>query len=111
METIQIQLPPALVRQIHRELSSDEVPSQIVVEAIQMWLERRQETKAERAQILQTLRRAGVVMTSQRQRATAKAMLASLPLEKPPSRAQVEALLTGLKAPLSAEIIAMRGER
>lgn len=111
METVQIQLPPALVQRIRQEISSDEALSQVVAEAIQMWLERRPEEKVKREKVLQTLRQAGVVMVSERQRALAEAMMATLPLEEPPTRAQVKASLAKLKVPLSAEILAMRGER
>jgi hypothetical protein len=111
METVQIQLPLALVRQIQQEIPSDETLSQIIAEAIQMWLERRREGKDERGDALQTLRQAGVVMGSERQRALAEAMMAPLPLKEAPTRARVEDSLAKLKVPLSEEIIAMRGER
>ena len=111
METVQIQLPLALVQQIQQEIPSDKALSQVIAEAIQMWLERRREGEGERGDALRTLRQAGVVMNSERQRALAKAMMASLPLEEAPTRAQVEASLAKLKVPLSEEIIAMRGER
>jgi Arc/MetJ-type ribon-helix-helix transcriptional regulator len=111
METVQIQLPPPLVQRIRQEISSDEALSQVVAEAIQMWLERRREEKVEKEKVLQTLRQAGVVIASERQRALAEAMMATLPIEKAPTRAQVEASLAKLRVPLSAEIIAMRGKR
>lgn len=111
METVQIQLPLALVQQIQQEIPSDETLNQIIAEAIQMWLERRREGKDERENALRALRRAGVVMDSERQRALAEAMMAPLPLKKAPTPVQVEASLSRLKVPLSEEIIAMRGER
>jgi len=111
METIQIQLPLALVQQIQQEMPSDEALSQVIADAIQMWLERRSEGKGEKRDALRTLRRAGLVMDSERQRALAEAMMAPLPLKEAPTRAQVEASLAKLKVPLSEEIIAMRGER
>jgi Arc/MetJ-type ribon-helix-helix transcriptional regulator len=111
METIQIQLPDTLAERIRQEIPSDEALSQVVAEAIQMWLERRGEEQVEREQSLETLRRAGLVMASEKQRALAQAMMATLPLEEAPSRAAVEASLARLKVPLSTEIIAMRGER
>jgi hypothetical protein len=80
METIQIQLPLALVQQIQREIPSNEALSQVIAEAVQMWLERRREGKSEREDALQILRQAGVVMGSERQRALAEAMMAPLPL-------------------------------
>ena len=111
METVQIQLPLALVQQIQREIPSDEALSQVIAEAIQMWLERRREGRDERGDTLRTLRQAGVIMNSERQRALAEAMMASLPLKEAPTRARVETSLAKLKVPLSEEIIAMRGER
>lgn len=111
METVQIQLPPPLAQRIRQEISSDETLSQVVAEAIQMWLERRREEKVEKEKVLQTLRQTGVVIASERQRALAEAMMATLAVEKAPTRTQVEASLAKLRVPLSAEIIAMRGER
>ncbi|MBC8448860.1 MAG: hypothetical protein H8D78_14015 [Chloroflexi bacterium] len=111
METIQIQLPPTLVRQMRQELSADEVPSWVIAEAIQLWLGRQQKVKAEKTKTLRILRQAGVVMTSERQRASAEAMMDTLSLKEVPPRAQVEAVLARLRVPLSTEIIAMRGER
>jgi Arc/MetJ-type ribon-helix-helix transcriptional regulator len=111
METVQIQLPHTLVQRIQQEVSSDETLNQVVAEAVQMWLERRQKGKVKKGEALQTLRQAGVVMSAEKQRASAEAMMAKLPLEDTPSRLRVEASLAGLKVPLSEEIIAMRGER
>ncbi len=111
METVQIQLPSTLVQRIQQEVSSDEALSQVVAEVIQMWLERQWEEKAGKGKVLQTLRQAGAVMSPKRQRALAEAMMATLPMAKAPTRVQVEASLTGLRVPLSEEIIAMRGER
>ncbi len=108
METIQIQLSPTLVQQIQWAAPSGKTLNQIVAEAIQMWLERQREEKNTQESVLQVLRQAGVVMTSERQRTLAKAMMAPLSLEETPTRAQVEASLAKLKVPLSEEIIAMR---
>jgi len=110
METNQIQLSPTLVQQIRQEIPSDEPLSQVVAEAVQMWLKKRREERSERDGILRTLRQAGVVMASERQRALAGTIMATLPVEQEPARVQVEAALAKLHVPLSAEIIAMRGE-
>lgn len=111
METVQIQLPHSLVQQMQQEVASDEALSQVVAEAIRMWLERRREReKGRKGKILQTLRQAGVVMDSGNQRALAEAIMSTLPLKKGVTRAQVEASLARLKVPLSEEIIAMRGD-
>lgn len=111
METIQIQLPPTLVQKVRQEVSLDETLSQVTVEAIQMWLEKRWANKVKKDKGLQTLRQAGMVMDSERQRAWAETLMATLSLEGVPPRAQVEASLAGLEIPLSEEIIAMREER
>lgn len=111
METIQIQLPPSLVQRMQQEVSSDEALSQAVAEAIQMWLERRQEEKVKKEKVLQVLRQAGVVMAKERQRALTETMMSTLPLKEAPTRAQVEASLAKVKVPLSEEILAMRGKR
>ncbi len=112
METVQIQLPPALLQQVHQEVSSAEALSLVVAEALQMWLEKRSKMATEEEKALQTLRQAGLVMTSERQRAFAEGIMATLPRKGGTStRAQVEASLAKLQIPLSEEIIAMRGER
>jgi len=108
METVQIQLPPSLVQQMQQEVASDEALSQVVAEAIQMWLEKR---KVKKGKVLQTLRQAGVVMNLENQRALAETMMSTLPPKKGVTRAQVEASLARLKVPLSEDIIAMRGVR
>ena len=69
------------------------------------------EEKVEKEKLLQTLRQIGVAMASEKQRALAEAMMDTSPLEEAPTRTQVKASLARLKVPLSAEIIAMRGER
>ena len=111
MELVQIQLPATLVQQIQQEVSSDEALSQVIAEAIQMWLEKRWEEKAGKEKVSQILGQAGVIMASEKQRASAEAMMAALALKETPTRAQVEASLARFKVPLSQEIIAMRGER
>ena len=111
METLQIQLPHILAQRIRQETSSKEALSQIVAEAIRMWLGRAREGAEERENVLQTLRQAGVVMAPERQRAWTEAMMTALHTEKVPTREQVEASLSELSVPLSAEIIAMRGKR
>ncbi|MDI6793306.1 MAG: hypothetical protein QME81_10630 [bacterium] len=109
METVQIKIPVTIAQRIRQETSSDKRLSHVVTEAIQMWLESRRNDNLEEAKILQTLRQTGVVMASERQRALAETMMATLPLKKTPSRAQVETSLAKLKVPLSTEIIALRG--
>lgn len=111
METVQVQLPLLLAQQIRAIAFSNEALNRVFAEAIQQWLANQREKQADRKVIIKTLRDAGVIMSSERQRTFAQAMIAALPPRPTPSRAQVEAGLAGLKVPLSEEIIAMRGER
>ncbi|MCI0698803.1 hypothetical protein L0337_43230 [candidate division KSB1 bacterium] len=111
METMQIQLPLPLAQRIRQEADSNEALSRIVAEAIQSWLDNVRKDKVDREKVLKTLRDAGLIMSSERQRAFAQAMISSLPLRDTPTRAHVEAALAKLKVPLSEEIITMRGDR
>ncbi|GEM_PF-1530958 len=110
METIQVQLPLPLAQKIRQIAYSNEALNKVVAEAIQQWLANRQEKQVERGKILKTLRDAGLIMSSERQRTFAQAMIAALPPRPTPKRAQVEGALAKLKVPLSEEIIAMRGK-
>lgn len=110
MEAVQVPLPPELVQRLRQEGASDESLSQVVVEAVQLWLETRRTAKTQQEQSLALLRRAGLAMDSTQQRALADALLSPLRAEDMPSRTQVEAALSQLKVPLSEEIMAMRGE-
>ncbi|MCZ6676450.1 MAG: hypothetical protein O7E52_04290 [Candidatus Poribacteria bacterium] len=84
----------------------------VVAEAIQMWLEKQREKKTQKGKVLQMLRQTGMVIDSEKQRASAEAMIAALPSkDEMPSQTQVEASLAKLRLPLSEEIIAMRKER
>ena len=74
-------------------------------------MERLHEERIEKEKVLQALRQAGVVMASETQRAFAEAIISTLPLEKSPTRSQVEASLSKLRIPLSTEILNMRGDR
>ena len=61
---------------------------------------------------LQMLRQAELVMTSERQRTFAEALMATLhPKEQVYTRAKVKASLAKLETPLSEEILNLRGER
>lgn len=111
METVQVQLPLLLAQQIRQIAFSNEALNGVFAEAIQQWLANRREKQVDRGKIIKTLRDAGAVMSSERQRTFAQAMIAALSSRPTPTRAQVEAGLAGLKVPLSEEIIAMRGER
>jgi hypothetical protein len=111
METVQIPLPPELVQRLQQELPADLALSEVVAEALQLWLEKRQSEKRQQARGLEALRRAGLAMEGTRQRALAEAMLPALRPEDQPDRNQVEAALWRLKVPLSEDLIAMRGGR
>lgn len=110
METVQVQLPLSLAQQIRQIALSNEALNRVVAEAIQQWLANRQKKQVDREKVLKTLRDAGLIMSSERQRTFAQAMIAALPPRPTPTRAQVEVALAKLKTPLSEEIIAMRGE-
>ncbi len=111
METVQIQLAPTLLQRLQQEISPNKPIGQIIAEAVQMWLEKRQEEKSNDERVLQVLRHAGLIMTPERQRALAESIMSKLALKETPTLAQAEAALSKLKVPLSEEIIAMRGER
>ncbi len=110
MEAVQVQLPPELVQRLRQEVASEEALSQVVAEAVQMWLERRHAEKVQKDVGLRLLRDAGLAMDGARQRALADAILPPLRAEAIPSREQVETALSRLKVPLSEEIVTMRGE-
>jgi hypothetical protein len=67
--------------------------------------------EGEKEKARQVLMEAGLIMTSESQRTLAETMMAKLHVKGIPTRARVRASLAKLKTPLSAEIIAMRGER
>jgi len=78
METVQIQLPSNVAQQIRQEIHDDEALSQVVVEAIGLWLEERRIQKLDIEKNLGSLRQAGLVMTSEKQRALTEAMMAGI---------------------------------
>jgi hypothetical protein len=110
LESVQVELPSDLLQQVRQEIPSDVTLSQAVAEAIQVWLEKRLSEKSRRARVLQTLRESGLVMTLEKQRALADAMMSPLHLGGKPGREDLEDVLAHLKVPLSEEIIIMRGE-
>ena len=108
MEDVQVHLPSDLLQRLRREIPSDEALSQVLAEAVQMWLEKRREQTCEGQQGLHTLRESGMVMDRAKQRDFADAMMSRHGTEGPPDREQVEMALSRLTVPLSEEIIAMR---
>jgi hypothetical protein len=111
METFQIQLPLSLAQQIRKKAHSAEALNRVVAEAIQQWLDNGHKEKVDREKVLKMLRDAGLIMSSERQRAFAQSIITDLSSQVSPSRAQVEASLADFKVPLSEEIVTMRGER
>jgi hypothetical protein len=110
MESVQLELPSDLLQQVRREIPSEATLSQVVAEAIDLWLEKRLSERSRQEHVLQTLRGSGLVMTLEKQRALADAMMSPLHLGGKPGREDLEAVLARLKVPLSEEIIIMRGE-
>lgn len=110
MESVQLELPSDLLQQVRQEIPSEAALSQVVTEAIHMWLEKRLSERSRQEHVLQTLRHSGLVMTLEKQRALADAMMSPLHLAEMPGREELEAALSRLKVPLSEEIIIMRGE-
>ena len=110
MESVQVELPSDLLQRVRQEIPSDAALSQIVAEAIHLWLEKRLSEKSRRARVLDTLRESGLVMTLEKQQALADAMMSPLHLAEMPNREDLESVLARLKVPLSEEIIDMRGE-
>jgi hypothetical protein len=110
MESVQLELPSDLLQQVRQEIPSEATLSQVVAEAIHLWLEKRLSERSRQEHVLQALRDSGLVMTLEQQRALADAMMSPLHIGGKPSREDLEAVLARLKVPLSEEIIIMRGE-
>lgn len=113
METIEVQLPAHLIRQVQQHIAPDEPIEQALAQAVQLWLDRQDQAVApsEAEQALQFLRQSGLVMSAERQHALAQAIKSTLDATESLNRAELETVLAGLNPPLSEEIIAMRGER
>ena len=110
MESVQLELPSDLLQQVRQEIPSDAMLSQVVTEAIHLWLEKRLAERSRQEHVLQTLRHSGLVMTLEKQRALADAMMSPLHLGGKLGREELEVVLGRVKVPLSAEIIVLRGE-
>ena len=110
MESVRVEWPFALLRQVRQAIPSDAALSQVVAEAIQMWLEKRLSERSRQERVLQTLRLSGLVMTLEKQRALADSMMSPLHVGGMPGREDLEAVFARLKVPLSEEIVIMRGE-
>ncbi len=110
MESVQVELPSDLLQQVRRQIPSDAALSQVVAEAMYMWLEKRLSERTRKERVWHTLRESGLVMTLEKQQALADAMMSPLHLGETPNREALETVLARLKVPLSEEIIVMRGE-
>ena len=86
MESVQLELPSDLLQQVRQEIPFEAALSQVVTEAIHMWLEKRLSERSRQAHVLQTLRHSGLVMTLEKQRALADAMTSPLHLAEKPGR-------------------------
>ena len=109
MESVQLELPSDLLQQVRQEIPSEAALSQVVTEAIHLWLEKRLSERSKQVRALQKLRDSGLVMTLEKQRTLADAMMSPLHLGGKPGREDLEAILARLKVPLSEEIIVLRG--
>jgi len=113
MDMVQVQLPATLVQQVKQTAAADKALEQVLVEAVQMWLDNQhqKQIEAEAEQALSFLRKTGLVMNAERQHSFAQSIAALLEIDEEPSRAEIEAALANLEPPLSEEIIMMRGKR
>jgi Arc/MetJ-type ribon-helix-helix transcriptional regulator len=108
MESVRLELPSELLQQVRQAIPSEATLSQVVVEALHLWLEKRSSERGRQEHALQALRESGLVMTLEQQRALADAMMSPLHLSGKPGREDLEAVLARLKVPLSEEIIIER---
>jgi hypothetical protein len=86
MESVQVELPSDLLQRVRQEIPSDVALSQIVAEAIHLWLEKRLSEKSRRARVLDTIRESGLVMKLAKQQALTDAMMSPLHLAERPNR-------------------------
>jgi hypothetical protein len=110
MESVQLELPSDLLQKVRQEIPSETALSQVVTEAIHLWLEKRLVERSTQERTRQKLRDSGLVMTLEKQRALVDTMMNPLHLGGKLGREELEAILARLKVPLSEEIIRMRGE-
>ncbi len=107
-----IRLPNALAKQIREQGLAGQSLDRFVADALQIKMRERVKQHKAKQKALKVLRQAGLVLPSSAQRDFADAVLMRLPTRKEPvTRSQVEKSLDKLQSPLSAEILAMRGER
>lgn len=112
MYRVTIRLPDTLAKQISEQGLTGKSLDRFVSDALQIKLRERGKQRREKQKALKVLRKAGLVLSAPAQREFAQAVLARLPAHKEPiTREQVEKSLAKLQSPLSAEILAMRGER
>jgi hypothetical protein len=112
MYRMTIHLPNVLAKQIREQGLVGKSLDRFVVAAIQMRMREHGKQRREKQKALKVLRKAGLALSAVEQREFADAVLARLSARKEPvTRSQVEKSLAQLRSPLSAEILAMRGER
>lgn len=110
MSIMQIDLPSSLLQRVQREIVAGENVNEVIVEAIQLWLENRREKKVAKNNLVLALREKGLVMQTGDQRALADSLRHKLRLTSLPDPIKVRQALSKVGVPLSEEIIAMRGE-
>ncbi|MGA9348595.1 MAG: hypothetical protein WBW48_07300 [Anaerolineae bacterium] len=107
MSTIEVRLPEPLAKRLQQEALP---PDEVIIEALEEWLQKRQEEQGKRAR--QVLLDRGLIMSPEEQQVFANAIRTRLSLDRePPSLEEVERALANLDPPLSEEIIVGRGER
>jgi len=106
MSTITVDFPEGLLKRLTSEGLTDETLNQIISDAMREQIQR----GSGRVGILERLQDAGVILSPLRQQRLAESVIGKLSKRRGSiSRAEVEAALAKVKAPLSEEIIAMRG--
>jgi hypothetical protein len=112
MYRVTVHLPNALAKQIREQGLAGKSLDKFIADALQIKMRERGKPRGEKQKALKVLRKAGLALSAAEQREFADAVLARLPARKEPvARSQVEKSLAKLQSPLSAEILAMRGER
>jgi len=112
MYRMTIHLPNTLAKQIREQGLSGKSLDKFVADALQIKVREQFKQPKEKQKTLKVLRKAGLVLSASEQGEFADAVLAGLPsLKERVTRSQVEESLSKLQTPLSAEILAMRGER
>ena len=95
MSTVEVQLPEPLAKRLQKEAV---LVDDAIVEALEAWLEKRQEEQRKRAR--QVLLEKGLIMSPDEQRTFINAVRTQLSLDRePPSLEEVERALANLPPP------------